>query len=327
MASKVSAKARAAARKQRDKWKNKRWYTIRAPRHPWDFKKIGETLGESDEFIIGRIYTMTQQEFSGDFTKLHVILKFKVYECVGQDALTQFIGHEHQSDHVRRQIRRYRGKVEDVVDVVTSDGYLVRLKPLVITQQRVQTSIKHALRLKCREIILGFAAKNTFAQLQEALMNGTLEDDIQKTGKAIYPLRSVAIRKSQLLQEGVVVDKGPTLDEIHAQEAKDEAELKAKKAALLAEAMAEEEQEEEEEESEPIEEETTQESPEVETDEEESKEVVAEEQEDDDASDEESKDEEVDYSSMTVAQLKEMLKAAGKPVSGKKDELIARLQE
>ena len=34
-----------------------------------------------------------------------------------------------------------------------------------------------------------------------------------------------------------------------------------------------------------------------------------------------------DYSSMKVAELKELLKAAGKPVSGKKDELIARLQE
>ncbi len=45
MAKKVSAKARAAARKQRDKWKMKRWYTIRAPRNPWEFKKIGETLG------------------------------------------------------------------------------------------------------------------------------------------------------------------------------------------------------------------------------------------------------------------------------------------
>ena len=53
-AKKVSAKARAAARKQRDKWKMKRWYTIRAPRHPWDFKNIGETLGESDEHIGGR---------------------------------------------------------------------------------------------------------------------------------------------------------------------------------------------------------------------------------------------------------------------------------
>lgn len=313
MAKKVTAKARAAARKQRDKWKNKRWYTIRAPRHPWDFKKIGETLGESDDFILGRIYTMTQQEFSGDFTKLHVILKFKVRECVGQDALTQFIGHEHQSDHVRRQIRRYRGKIEDVVDVVTNDGFLIRLKPLIITQQRVQTSVKHALRLKCREMILGFSAKNTYAQLQEGLMNGSLEDEIQKVAKTIYPLRSVAIRKSQLLQEGVIVDKGPTLDEIHAEEARVAAELKAKKAALLAQAMAEEES-----------------SYDNEIDEE--AEDVADEEPA--QAEQSSTDEEVplsgdstDFDSMTVSELKELLKAAGKPVSGKKDELIARLQE
>ena len=36
---------------------------------------------------------------------------------------------------------------------------------------------------------------------------------------------------------------------------------------------------------------------------------------------------EVDYGSMTVAELKELLKAAGKPVSGKKADLIARLNE
>jgi hypothetical protein len=35
----------------------------------------------------------------------------------------------------------------------------------------------------------------------------------------------------------------------------------------------------------------------------------------------------VDHSSMTVAELKELLKAAGKPVSGKKADLIARLNE
>ncbi|MDA0715622.1 MAG: hypothetical protein O3A74_03570 [archaeon] len=321
MAKKVTAKARAAARKQRDKWKNKQWYTIRAPRHPWDFKKIGETLGESDEFIIGRIYTMTQQEFSGDFTKLHVILKFKVRECVGQDALTQFIGHEHQSDHVRRQIRRYRGKIEDVVDVVTNDGYLVRLKPLIITQQRVQTSIKHALRLRCREMILGFSAKNTYAQLQEALMNGSLEEEIQKTAKTIYPLRSVAIRKSQLLQEGVVVDKGPTLDEIHAEEARVAAELKAKKAALLAQAKAEEEDSFDDESNDEDIDEVVEDVVEDTTEE---PQVVEETQSKEEGT---PSDDATDYDSMTVSELKELLKAAGKPVSGKKDELIARLQE
>ena len=66
MAAKKGMKARAAARKQRDKWRMKRWFTIRAPRYPWNFQKIGETLGETDEQIIGRVYEMTQQEFNGD---------------------------------------------------------------------------------------------------------------------------------------------------------------------------------------------------------------------------------------------------------------------
>ena len=40
-----------------------------------------------------------------------------------------------------------------------------------------------------------------------------------------------------------------------------------------------------------------------------------------------SEDAGADYDSMTVAELKELLKAAGKPVSGKKADLIARLNE
>ena len=230
----MSAKARAAARKQRDKWKNKRWFTIRAPRHPWNFKRIGETLGETDEHIMGRVYEMTQQEFSGDFTKMHVLLRFRVTEVVGQDALTTFVGHAHQSDHTRRQIRRYRGKIDDVVDVVTTDGFLVRMKPLMITERRCQTSVKQAMRAKSAEIIRSSAAKSTYAKLQEAMLGGDLETEIRNAVKAIYPCRNVVIRKSQLLQSGVVTEKGPTLDEIHAEESRQEAELKAKKAAALA---------------------------------------------------------------------------------------------
>ncbi len=327
MAKKVSAKARAAARKQRDKWKMKRWYTIRAPRHPWDFKNIGETIGESDESIIGRVYEMTLQEFNGDFTKMHVILRFRVDECVGQDALTTFIGHHHQTDHTRRQIRRYRGKIDDVVDVVTTDGYLVRLKPLIITQKRVQTSVKQVMRSKTRDLLLGFAAKSTYAKLQESILGGELEEDIRKTVKPVYPIKSVSIRKSQLLQSGVVTEKGPTLDEIHAEEARVAAEVKAKKAAALAAAMEEEagespsildaaeamdpesEEENSEEEAGPAAEaEVPEESESVEVD-------------------EVSESDSQDYDNMTVAELKELLKAAGKPVSGKKAELIARLQE
>tara|TARA_Y100001954_G_scaffold19399_2_gene17779 strand:+ start:27255 stop:28220 length:966 start_codon:yes stop_codon:yes gene_type:complete len=321
MAKKVSAKARAAARKQRDKWKLKRWYTIRAPRHPWDFKRIGETLGESDEHIIGRVYEMTQQEFDGNFSKMHVVMRFRVTECVGQDALTTFIGHHHQTDHTRRQIRRYRGKVDDVIDVVTTDGYLVRMKPLIITQQRVQTSVKQDMRTRTRDIIIAFCAKNTYSDVQRALLDGKLEEEIEKGVKSIYPVRSVAIRKSQLLQEGVVASDGPTLDEIHAQEERQAAELKAKKAAALAAAMAEEEADGDGEDAEDgdAEQEVAEAEP------------AAEPAATEDAAPAEeaapAEDASADYDSMTVAELKELLKAAGKPVSGKKADLIARLNE
>jgi small subunit ribosomal protein S3Ae len=334
-AKKLSAKARAAARKQRDKWKNKRWFTIRAPRHPWNFKRIGETIGETDEHIMGRIYEMTQQEFSGDFTKMHVLLRFRVTEVVGQDALTTFVGHAHQSDHTRRQIRRYRGKIDDVVDVVTTDGYLVRLKPLMITERRCQTSVKQAMRAKSAEIIRACAAKSNYSKLQEAMLGGELETDIRNGVKSIYPCRNVVIRKSQLLQTGVVTEKGPTLDEIHAEEARQDAELKAKKAAALADAgeegteedapvegdlLAAAEAMESISEKEKVTEEPAAEEPAAE-------EPVAEEPVAEEPAAAESGETEASLMKLKKDELVEKAKAAGVATSGTKADIVARLLE
>ncbi|CAI8380542.1 MAG: Uncharacterised protein [Marine Group II euryarchaeote MED-G33] len=320
MASKGAA-SRAEARKQKDKWKAKRWYTIRAPRQPWHFKVIGETLGEEDELLIGRMYEITQQEVDGDFSKMHVKLKFRVTEIVGQDAITQFAGHEVLKDHVRRQVRRYRGKVDDVIDAITDDGYYVRIKPFLITQGRVKTSQKQGMRDACRDVVLQTAARNTWIDLQKQILSGELEQALEKAARKIAAVKVVMIRKSQLIQDGVIVEDGPTLDEIR----EDESRVAAAKKAAIAAAMDEESAEDE--------------TPDVLA----AAEAAAD--DDDGASDEEVEDdsedesteEEVveeaaaddapDYASMKVAELKELLKAAGKPVSGKKDELIARLME
>ncbi len=326
MASKGAA-SRAAARKQKDKWKAKRWYTIRAPRQPWHFKVIGETLGEEDELLIGRMYEITQQEVDGDFSKMHVKMKFRVTEIIGQDAITEFAGHEVLKDHVRRQVRRYRGKIDDVIDAITEDGYYVRIKPFMITQGRVKTSQKQGIREACRNTVLQAAAGNTWIALQKMMLSGELEQLIDKAVRKVANVKTIIIRKSQLVQDGVIVEDGPTLDEIREEEDRVSA---AKKAALAA-AMEEEEGDED----------TT---PDVlaaaeasagdsddgdddadESDEESDEENVVEEVEEV-VAEEESSDA-PDYASMKVAELKELLKAAGKPVSGKKDELIARLME
>ena len=329
MASKGAA-SRAAARKQKDKWKAKRWYTIRAPRQPWHFKVIGETLGEEDQLLIGRMYEITQQEVDGDFSKMHVKLKFRVTEIIGQDAITEFAGHEVLKDHVRRQVRRYRGKIDDVIDAITEDGFYVRIKPFMITQGRVKTSQKQGIREACRNTVLQAAARNTWVSLQKLMLSGELEQMIDKAVRKVATVKTIIIRKSQLVQDGVIVEDGPTLDEIREEEDRVAA---AKKAALAA-AMAEEDDDEDntpdvlaaaEAAAGDTEEDDAESSDDGEPVEENVEEEVPEEVEETPA--DESADDTPDYASMKVAELKELLKAAGKPVSGKKDELIARLME
>ena len=310
------AKARAAARKQRDKWKAKRWFTIRAPRNPWSFRVIGETLAEESEQLIGRTYDIMQNELDGDFSKMHVKVVFRITDSVGGDALTEFVGHTVLKDHIRRQIRRHRGKIDDTVDVVTEDGYYVRFKPLLISRSRVKSSQKSAMRASARETILTMGASSTWIQLQKSLLDGTMEAAIKESVSKVTPVRTVMIRRSQLLQSGVVVEDGPTLDEIHAEEKAAAAAAEVDEVDVLAAAEASADlsevgetdlDDEQEETFEGVEEAAEEESQEEDT--------------------ESSNDSDIDYESMTVSELKVLLKEAGKPVSGKKADLISRLHE
>ena len=289
------AKARAAARRQKDKWKSKRWFSIRAPRNPWSFRVIGETLAEDPEMLIGRNYEIMQNELDGDFSKMHVKIRFRVSDVLGSDAITEFIGHQMMQDHVRRQIRRDRGKIDDTVDVVTEDGFYVRFKPLILTRERVKSSQKNEIRSVARDTILKAGASSTWVSMQKSVMDGELEALIKEEASKISPIRMVMIRRTQLIQSGVVANDGPTLEEIIAEE---EATRKA-----------------------------VQETVDVE-DENESQDLNVDELDDSGADVEtEDSDEEIDYESMTVAQLKAVLKEAGKPVSGKKADLISRIME
>ena len=299
------AAARAAARKQRDKWKSKRWFTIRAPRNPWSFKVIGETIAEDEEQLIGRHYEIMQNELDGDFSKMHVKVQFRISGVVGADALTEYIGHELLKDHIRRQVRRDRGKIDDTVDVVTEDGFYIRVKPLMISRHRIKGSQKQQMRSLAHDIILKAGATSTWVDMQKASLDGTLESQIKEATSKIQPVREVMIRRTQLMQSGVDTKGGPTLEQVLEHE-------ETEKQAVAFEAEEEDTFEE-----------APDETPEVVDEAGEVREAQHEEA----AAVIEESDDLADYESKTVAQLKELLKQAGKPVSGKKAELIERLKE
>ena len=306
------ASARAAARRQKDKWKAKRWFSIRAPRNPWSFKVIGETIAEEESMLVGRPYEVMQSDLDGDFSKMHVKIKFRIKDVVGNDALTEFVGHDVMKDFVRRQIRRDRGKVDDTIDVVTDDGFFIRIKPFIVTRSSVKGSQKQETRSVARNEVITFCAKATWIGVQQALLDGSLEERVTKAVSKIQPVRAVFFRRSQLIQDGVVIDDGPTLEEVKAAEKES---IEAANKSSEDEGIEPEEADVE-----------TEELAEI-GDAEISDDAITEDQNVSEKPSEEVEETSPDFESMTVVQLKELLKKAGKPVSGKKADLVARLSE
>src|SRR5437773_786845 len=115
-------KSRAAARKIKDKWKAKVWYNLLAP-EMFNKQALGETPTDDPGKLVGRVTEVTVQDLTGDFAKMHIKLAFRVDHVQGQDALTQFVGHDMTSDYIRRLTRRKRTRTDLTVDVVTKDGW------------------------------------------------------------------------------------------------------------------------------------------------------------------------------------------------------------
>jgi len=191
--------SRSQMRKAKDRWKSKEWFNIYSP-VMFNKSEIGTTMGTDAQNIIGRTLDATLHEIMGDFSKIHIKLKFKINDVVGSDAHTKFIGHCLTSDYIRRLTRRKMSKMDAVIDVLTKDGYLVRVKPMAMAEHRIQSSQKRAIREKMKDIIEKFARENVMSEFVKGMVFGKLPVEIFRVCKKIYPMKRIEIRKSEILK-------------------------------------------------------------------------------------------------------------------------------
>lgn len=193
----MAKRARQIAKKVRDRWKAKTWYQVLSP-EMFNAQPIAETIADDPEKIIGRVCETTMQDVSGDFSKMHVKLYFKVHRVRGQEALTDFVGHELTSDYIRRLTRRKRSKVDIVVDVTTRDGWNLRVKPMAITSKRIKSSQARAIREAAFKVCRDVASQSTISEFVKTLLDGDLATKIYHEAKPVYPVKRVEVRKSEV---------------------------------------------------------------------------------------------------------------------------------
>ena len=191
----------SAGRKVKDKWKAKEWYKIHAPRM-FNEAEIGETPSADPEFVLGRTVEVTVQDLTGDFSKMHIKLRFKVVSVDGSDAKTAFIGHDLTSDYVRRLTRRRKTKTDHVVDIVTKDGFTYRIKTMSIAERRIQSSQEDGMRRIIGETLVQIGQEKTLSEIVKDIVSGDLAKNLARACRVVIPIKRVEIRKSEVLAMG-----------------------------------------------------------------------------------------------------------------------------
>ena len=182
----------------KDKWKLKKWYTVLAP-PVFGEMPIGTTPSDDPNKLIGRVMETTLYDITGDYTQVHIKLRFQIIKVEDTTAKTRFKGHELARDYIKVLTRRKSSKIQAIVDVETKDGYGLRVTAVAFTSYRCKTSQKKAIRKIMMEIVKKTASQQTLDEFIQSMIFGSLAAEIFEEAKKIYPLRKVEIYKSKLL--------------------------------------------------------------------------------------------------------------------------------
>jgi small subunit ribosomal protein S3Ae len=182
-----------------DTWRRKIWYELVAPRY-FDEKILGETPADDPQKVINRTVEVAYYELTGDFRKLYLKLYFRVVRVQGTKAYTEFWGHEISRDYLTRIVVKRTSRIDHVFDVVTKDGAIVRVKPIVITRYRAPRKQRTAIRKLLEQKITEIAKGLNFADFVIYMVTEKLCEDLAPHVNKIFPVKNFHIRKSEVFK-------------------------------------------------------------------------------------------------------------------------------
>ena len=163
--------------------------------------ELGSLPAEEPEQLIGRVVEATLYDITSDFSHQYLKMFFQINEIDGKTAHTLFKGHEYSRDYLRSLVRRRTTKVDGLFNLITKDGYKLRVAVSALTLSRIKTSQEKLIRNMMDETVKEKAAALTLDQFVQEMVLGKIASDVYNKAKKVAPLRHVGIRKSKLIAQ------------------------------------------------------------------------------------------------------------------------------
>lgn len=192
--------ARQKTTRVKDKWREKKWVTVIAPL-AFNNAPIAYIPITDDESAVGRVVEVTLFDIvKGDPSQHQFKLYFQISKVEGDTAISIFKRYEYAKEFLRSLVRRGSSLITLIGDVRTKDGYLFRVKIIALTQKKLNTSRKHALRLIARDVMAKTIPEMTIDQFIQATAFGKINSDIMAAVKKVIHVRHIGIEKAKLIR-------------------------------------------------------------------------------------------------------------------------------
>ncbi len=161
---------------------------------------LGQTPTTDPKSLVGRVMDIGVPDITGDNSKYYMKVRVRISKIEGKTCLTSFNGFECLREHLLRMVRKRNQKVENVFDVVTKDGWLLRIKPWTILNGKPATTVGNRMRLFTMNFFNEFARKNNMSELMRKVISTEIQMRIKKEGSKIYPVRFSEIARIKVLR-------------------------------------------------------------------------------------------------------------------------------
>ncbi len=187
--------------KVKDKWRAKKWLVVKAP-PPFGGNPIAYIPVTSDDKALRRVVDTTLFDILREDPQHYSIkLYFQIASIDGDIAQTIFKGHEYAREYIRSMVRRGSSAIRLIKDYETRDKALVRVHVMVFTQDRINTSKKHAVRSIIDEVLTRKATELSYNQFAQEAVLGKIASDIYNPARKVIHIRQVGVSKTLLIRK------------------------------------------------------------------------------------------------------------------------------
>ena len=199
-----------------DVFARKEHYIVKAPCY-FNVTNIGNTivskshgLNKSEDSLKGRIFDINMADLQKDEGQCHRKVQLICEEVQGRNVLTEFYGLRVTRDYLCSQIRKRHTIIEANTEIVTLDGFTLRLFCFGFTKDTygkkkincyAKSSQQRAIRARMIRIMRQEASKYQLRDLVKCFIPEGISKKIEKACNVIYPLHSVSIFKVKVIKK------------------------------------------------------------------------------------------------------------------------------